>query len=243
MKLQLLFVLMFLSLIGCTCKNQDSNGSLKVNFVHTFQDTTLQILESNQLIYTTTTGNKFNIKNLKYYISKLTLYQNNGAKYDVNMVKLINPMEQNTNYQNYTLANIPDGKYTKISFMFGVDSARNTFPFGLPNNSENNSMEWPFTLGGGYHFMMMEGVFQNSKNDTVGYAIHLGVTPNQFYNECPLDLTVNDNDQSITMQVNMEQWFNGINKINLNDGYSYMMEDQKKQLLFKQNGVGVFTLK
>ncbi|MEY3842759.1 MAG: hypothetical protein RIR80_330, partial [Bacteroidota bacterium] len=84
-----------------------------------------------------TTGNKFNIKNLKYYIAKLTLYQNNGAKYDVNMVKLINPMELNTNYQNYTLANIPNGKYSKMSFIFGVDSARNTFPFGLPNNSEN----------------------------------------------------------------------------------------------------------
>jgi hypothetical protein len=41
----------------------------------------------------------------------------------------------------------------------------------------------------------------------------------------------------------MEQWFNGINKINLNDGFGYMMEDQQKQLLFKQNGVGVFTLK
>ena len=100
MKLQLLFVLLFFSLMGCTWYNQDSTGSLKVNFVHTFQDSTLQILESNQLIYTTTTGNKFNIKNLKYYIAKLTLYQNNGAKYDVNMVKLINPMEQNTNYQN-----------------------------------------------------------------------------------------------------------------------------------------------
>lgn len=243
MKLQLLFVLLFFSLMGCTWENQDSTGSLKVNFVHTFQDSSLQILESNQLIYTTTTGNKFNIKNLKYYIAKLTLYQNNGAKYDVNMVKLINPMEQNTNYQNYTLSNIPNGKYSKISFVFGVDSARNTFPFGLPNNSENNSMEWPFTLGGGYHFMMMEGVFQNSKNDTVGYAIHLGVTPNQFYNEFPLDLTVNGNDQSIDLQVNMEQWFNGINKINLNDGYGYMMEDQQKQLLFKQNGVSVFTLK
>ena len=69
MKLQLLFVLLFFSLMGCTWDNQDSTGSLKVNFVHTFQDTTLQILESNQLIYTTTTGNKFNIKNLKYYIS------------------------------------------------------------------------------------------------------------------------------------------------------------------------------
>ena len=84
---------------------------------------------------------------------------------------------------------------------------------------------------------------QNTKNDTVGYAIHLGVTPNQFYNEFPIDLTVNGNDQSIDMQVNMEQWFNGINKINLNDGFGYMMEDQQKQLLFKQNGVGVFALK
>ena len=68
MKLQLVFVLLFLSLMGCTWDNQDSTGSLKVNFVHTFQDATLQILESNQLIYTTTTGNKFNIKNCDFYI-------------------------------------------------------------------------------------------------------------------------------------------------------------------------------
>ena len=243
MKVQLFLIFLFFSLAGCTWGNQNTNGTLQVNFQHTFQNSTLLISENNQLIYTTATGNKFNIKTLKYYISKLTLYQSNWVKYDLNMVKLINPMEANVNYQNYTLSNIPEGKYTKISFQFGVDSARNIFPFGLPNNSENNSMEWPYTLGGGYHFMMMEGVFQNSSNDTVGYAIHLGKTPNQIYNEYPLDLNVNGNDQSITFQANIDQWFNGINQINLNDGFGYMMEDQQKQLLFKQNGVGVFTLK
>ncbi len=243
MKVQLFLVFLFFSLAGCTWGNQNTNGTLQVKFQHTFQNSTLLISDNNQLIYTTASGNKFNIKNLKYYISKLTLYQANGVKYDVNMVKLINPMEANVNYQNYTLNNIPEGKYTKISFQFGVDSARNTFPFGLPNNSENNAMEWPYTLGGGYHFMMMEGVFQNTSNDTVGYAIHLGKTPNQFYNEYPVDLNVNGNDLSITFQANIEQWFNGINQINLNDGFGYMMEDQQKQLLFKQNGVSVFTLK
>jgi hypothetical protein len=44
MKLQLLFVLLFFSLMGCTWYNQDSTGSLKVNFVHSFQDSTFQII-------------------------------------------------------------------------------------------------------------------------------------------------------------------------------------------------------
>ncbi len=35
--------------------------------------------------------------------------------------------------------------------------------------------------------------------------------------------------------MNVDQWFDGLNKVNLNDGYGYIMESDAKQLLFKQN--------
>ncbi len=243
MKIRILGIITALVLAGCfgKDKNQNTTGSLLVKFNHLYKGQALQVLEDNSLIYSTAKGNAFNIKNIKYFISKLTLTKADGSIYDVNMYKLINPNESNLSYQEFNLTGIPEGTYTKISFQFGIDTARNTFPFGLPNNSENNSMEWPFPLGGGYHFLILEGVYRNNSNDTVGYAIHLGKTPNQIYNEYPLNLVVSDNSNTTNIQVNIDQWFDGINEINLNDGFGYIMEDDQKQLLFKQNGASVFT--
>lgn len=240
---KLFFAMLFSSLLF-SCKEEEissDTSSVVFNFKHLYKQETLTIRSDNQLTYITNSGNQYNVKSLKYYISKLTLEKSDGSLYDVNMYKLINPAE-GTNYTQYVLDKVPSGVYKKLHFVFGIDSARN-FLLGLPNNSETNSMEWPIVLGGGYHFMMLEGVFKKADSSLSGYAIHLGKSPNQYKASFNIDLNFNAaNTRTIDIIMNVDQWFDGINKVNLNDGYEYIMEDSLKQLQFKQNASSVFSI-
>lgn len=240
------YYFLILSLFILSCHKEKDNpepvqgGSITFNFRHLVEGESLQ-LSNDGFPYTNAAGNPYRITTLKYYISKLSLYNSEGQVYDVNMYKLIN-FVQNTETITYQLSGIPSGTYTKVSFLFGIDSARNIL-FGLGNNPQDNEMEWPFFMGGGYHFMKMEGAYRHSEDTTRGYAIHLGRTPNQalitFTN---LSIKVDNNSQEWNIDVNIDKWFDGPNVINLKDGYASIMEDSMKQALFKQNAQTVFNL-
>lgn len=240
------FLLLLISVFFFACEENETvkldKPSINFHFKHLYKSQNLSVQTDNTLVYTNATGNSWNVKSIKYYISKLIIYKDDNTSYDVNMVKLINPAEPNTAYQEFTLGDIPSGHYNRVSFIFGVDSVRNKF-LGLGNTSEANSMEWPDPLGGGYHFLMMEGVYLNNINVLSGYAIHLGKNNNQYKAEFPIDITAKDGlKANINISMNVDQWFDGMNKINLNDGYGYMMDDDAKQLLFKQNASSVFSI-
>ncbi len=212
-----------------------ANAQLNFEFKHYYQSEPLQIMADNTLNYTNKSSNNWNVKSLKYYISKIIIYKADQTSYDVNMYKFINLSEPSALVSNYVLKDIPDGRYVKMSFVFGIDSARNV-SFGLDNTVENNSMEWPSTLGGGYHIMMMDGVFRTNQNQLSGYGIHLGKPGNQVKLEYPIDFTAQKGSSTtISINMNVDQWFDGLNTINLNDGYGYIMDNDAKQLLFKQN--------
>lgn len=244
MKVRLLLVLFAVLFFACGDDEEVTldNPKISFHFKHYYKNQPLEVRTDNNLIYTNEMGNPWNVKSIKYFISKLIVYKDDGLAYDVNMYKLINPAETNTSYQEYVLNNIPEGHYNRVSFIFGIDSSRNKL-LGLGNNSEVNSMEWPDPLGGGYHFMMMDGVFKRNDSVLSGYGIHLGKNGNQYKAEFPIDFHAEKGaNANINILVNLDQWFDGINKINLNDGYGYIMESNEKQLLFKQNASRVFSL-
>lgn len=242
-----IFLLLIISVFIISCDKEDEkvleNPQITFQFKHLFKTQALEIRSDNQLIYKNELQNDWNVKSLKYYISKIIIYKEDGTAYDVNMYKFINLPEPNTIVSDYILKDIPDGRYTRLSFIFGIDSARNK-PFALENNAENNSMEWPTQIGGGYHIMMMDGVYQNSNGQLSGYGIHLGKPGNQVELDFPIDFTASKGAKaSIQIQMSVDQWFDGLNKVNLNDGYGYIMESDEKQLLFKQNaGSSVFSI-
>lgn len=70
------------------------------------------------------------------------------------------------------LKNLPDGKYKKLTFIVGLPDSRNQHD-SLPATLENQIMIWPTTMGGGYHFIKMEGHYATSEMFG-GYALHLG---------------------------------------------------------------------
>lgn len=245
MKLRILFVFLVSALVSCEEEEVKpaEQRSIRFLFSHYVGSQPLTLRDDNTLRYTNAMGNNYNVKSLRYFISKIIIYNEANEPFDVNMYQLVKVGENSVDPVNFELKNIPNGRYTRMSFVFGVDSARNFSPFGLENNEGNNSMEWPFPLGGGYHFMMLEGVYRNNNGVLAGYAIHLGKNYNQVQQSFPIDVQI-EGTKSYDVQIamNVDQWFDGENKVDLNNGFGYIMEDDAKQLLFKQNAERVFSV-
>ena len=72
-------------------------------------------------------------------------------------------------------------------------------------------MVWPITMGGGYHYMKLEGSFDN---DIIidNYNTHTGPTMGMDYsfpNQSSISINVTDNTGNISLDINMEinNWY------------------------------------
>ena len=69
---------------------------------------------------------------------------------------------------NIDLEDVPNGDYTKVNFMIGVDSTRNVSGAQEGALDVANGMFWSWNMG--YIFMKMEGTVQ----DSIDFRYHIG---------------------------------------------------------------------
>lgn len=152
------------SLLGCT-KSQvepeiDANrlGSLVINFDNIVGAADLKFGEN----YTNAAGEQFNLDIFQYYISNITLKNEDGTTYTVPqdesyfLVK-----EEDAKSQIITLKSVPEGNYNSVTFTIGVDSLRNTSDISkrigvLDIGKSDMAMYWSWNSG--YIFVKAEGV-------------------------------------------------------------------------------------
>jgi hypothetical protein len=133
------------------------------------------------LNYTNPSGTQYNISNLKYVISDLTLHRSNGQTFGMDGIHYRDQANDNT--RSITVSDIPTGTYDMVSFTFGLDEEKNVrdrylnYPYDF-----HVAMEWPSAMGGdmgiGYHYMKLEGNYEVTPTpedtSTAGYTTHLG---------------------------------------------------------------------
>ena len=235
---------------GCTDMSADNfdpsatidNGSciynLTINFTHTVDGV---LLEKDTMIYFNSSGQNFSVQNLRYIISEITLYsenQNNTLIDEVHYITISDISTFNINIQNLNSTN-----YTAISFEMGLDSTKNQLNYYL-NEDFHLNFGWPnfMPLGtGGYHYMQLEGAYDNISQ---GYLTHTGPTGGKdfsFSNEFILDLDMTTTNTSVTINMEINNWYSNPNAISLtSDG---IMGDENKQQLLKENGMAnVFSV-
>jgi hypothetical protein len=119
----------------------------------------------------------------------------------------------------------------------GLDSDKN-----ISNNYVNEdfhaTMFWPETMGGGYHYMKLEGDFNDSLS---GYATHTGSTMggNYSFNKTnSISLTVDDNFKNASININMEinNWYQTPNQIEFSSYGMGIMMNMMMQNDLKMNG-------
>ena len=208
-----------------TLDNGDCNYEpVIIHFNHYVNGTELVV---NEMIYTNPSNDNYSIQTLRYLVSDITLHTDNGTETLLDEVHFIDISIDSTLILNIPQINYQN--YTSISFTMGLDSIKNNTNLFL-NENFFPSFVWPEFLGGGYHYMQLEGDFNTVFN---GYTTHTGGANG-------IDFSFNKTFQitDITdININMEitNWYKNPETFDLTtDG---IMENIDKQIILKANGL------
>ncbi|GGH63621.1 hypothetical protein HNQ91_002483 [Filimonas zeae] len=157
----LLFAGLFLTIASCkkesTGYQPETMAPLSIEFDNIAGDANLQLSTGN---YKNAVGETFSVNLLKYFISNIKVTTSAGTTYTVNPDSsyfLVNESEAATRFANIK---VPEGEYSKLSFVLGVDSLRSTMDISkrtgvLDPTGGMDGMYW--TWNSGYIFFKMEG--------------------------------------------------------------------------------------
>lgn len=233
----LLFGLFVLFQLSC---NRDEvepvRGSLKINLHYTVD---ADSLFADSIRYVNLAGNHYSITRLEYYLSDVTVQLDDGMVYHSNKVYYINALSKD--YAQILIDSIPYGHYSGIRFHIGLPPERNV-SYTLPNTEENINMSWPDVMGGGYHFLKLEGnVITPSGN--MGYAMHLGNNASLVNIIAPVSLKIEAPLNTIEATMNINEWWRDPNTYDLLTDGNHIMGNQTLMSKFAANGYNVFSFK
>jgi len=266
MKKQIHIILIFfIFLFACKKEiNEDTpltkeTGKIKFKFTHLIDGIPLQ---KDSIMYVNAAGNSYGVFDVMYFVSDVTLYKSDGS------IKLINEWKD-INYVDVDIPStltwdvydeIPAGEYDSITFVFGIPTEKNK-SFMFVNYPEVNMM-WPDVLGGGYHYMMINGKWKDSSGIANNFDFHLGI--GQLYHSNATDcidsiyafvqnyFTVSLPGSSFTLLksetkemeivMNIESWFKTPHNFDFNYWGANIMQLQPAMQVVKENGYDVFTI-
>ncbi|MCL2131099.1 MAG: hypothetical protein FWH36_01390 [Lentimicrobiaceae bacterium] len=241
--------------IGCGDKNKEKTGRVDLQFTHHVDGKNL-VLE--QLIYANAAGNIYQVSEVKYFISDLYLLKMNNEWVKISQnegVHYVDLAYPNTLIWNLT--NIQEGDYKGISFVFGLNEADNQSNRFV--NSPEKDFFWPTILGGGYHYLQINGKWKDEEGNLKNMNFHAGIGQlyksnvtdadsiyafihNYFRVDLPVNFVVErDKTTKLNLTMNIDKWFSTPIVYDHNYFGSGIMQNQQAQEVIRQNGKNVFS--
>ena len=221
------------------------------NFTQNWDGNTIQNSDFENTTYTNAFGTQLTVSKLVYLISDITFTDSSGTVYDASDFNLIDS-RQGTNLTFTPNIQIPPGDYA-VSFTFGFNDEDN-IDGAYPELNLTPEGPWgvPAALGGGYHYMRLEGKYTDMAAGQTGYAYHdirandTSMTPLLLQDTSFVvnlgQVTISDNT-NIEVEMNIAEWFKNPNLWDLNVLFATLMPNFNAQVLMSENGEqGVFSL-
>lgn len=235
-RLSIILVVLCLS-----CKKQSyppSFSKAKVNISTNVGSSGL--LDWKNIAYWNEAGNKYGVNKINLFISNVTLKDTKGKSYLIRDVFYLDPSD--ILKSSFQLDSIPPGTYTEMTFLVGLDSAQNK-TMGLSPSTDHLNMAWPDALGGGYHFLKIEGYYLDTADMQKGYAIHLG--KNGHATEITLKSPMYQTywNHEYTLSFDISEVFKNPHTYNFNRDNNYTMMDSSAMSLISKNMQDAFSIK
>ena len=240
-----------LLLYGCNSDTDDVDAKVNatLTFSHYWDQTSITNSEFNTLNFTNDHGELMSIERLRYLISDITFTKIDGRTILLEGYNLVDVTNQ-TNLSYTPSQKIAKGTYSNVSLIFGLVNEKNTD--GIYSDLNAASWNVPMMLGGGYHYMQLDGKFINSSNETQGYNYHTiraadnaganPTFPQDTFFRVDLGAITIETDVEIKVAMHIEEWFKNPNTWNLNIYNQMLMPNSTAQILMYENGQSVFTL-
>jgi len=235
------FLLIALLIIGCK-RDQDivpvkaeKNISSKLLISYNVDNAPL-IFDSVQ--YQNLAGNNYGVTRLEYYISNITFHSTSVKDFALNKIFYIDARTPTTN--SISIDPIPFGEYNSITLNIGIDSANNKTN-SLTNTSQNINMAWPSSMGGGYHFMKLEGYYDNPPS-TSGFTIHLGQNTSLITCFINKPLLINSSPSEIKLSMNLNELFRSPITYDFELDGNFIMGNEEAMAKIAANGINVFSM-
>lgn len=231
---------------------------LEITFSHKVDGSDLIV---NNMIYTNAAGNPYEVTEIMYFISNVKLYHQDGRVINLANWDDIHYVDTNipTTYDWLISNDVPSGTYDSLTFTFGISSAQNE-SFMFVNPPEVN-MSWPSVLGGGYHYLMLNGWWKDMVNVRRPFNFHFGIGQIYENNSGQVSDIIGFVDNSFTVTptgnafelkegqitqlklvMNVESWFETPIIYDHNQWGGAIMQIQEAMHIGCLNGQDVFTL-
>lgn len=247
-KIASLLILFFL--LSCSSDDESKTFGITLSFSHNWDGTSVTNSDFNSIKFTNENGEQLSIERLRYLISDLKLEKSSGETIIIDGYNLID-VTNNENLEFSPSTTISKGTYSKVSFVFGFTNEKNSD--GVYPDLNSASWNVPAMLGGGYHYMQLDGKFINSNSEEQGYNYHAiraadnpgsnPTFPKDTFFEVNLGSITVSNDTTLNIEMNIAEWFKNPNVWDLNTLNQMLMPNSSAQILMHANGQNVFSLK
>jgi len=228
-----------LILLSSSCSK--TKPKVTVTYTNSVDGTELVYHEMN---YTNDAGNTYNVMRLKYILSQITLHSHDGSSILLDDIHFVDSEDEASMFGEESIE-IPVGAYDSLSFIFGLDETMNVSNAYLAEPM-HASMAWPDVMGGGYHYMRLEGAYQHSDGTQHFYNTHTGRWQ-EFNNYIeigfPLDLYANSEEFiDLNIDMNVNKWYTNPHTYNFENFEAGIMGNLTAQDILSANGVDVFSV-
>lgn len=244
-----IFILFLLATFLISCSSNDDtileSVSLKFEFSHNWDGETITNQDFGVFNFVNENGDVIAFDRLRYLVSNIWLIRQNGEIVRLQGYQLVDLSDEGS--LSISLNEfLPKGEYSSIYFVFGLNEEFNNS--GVYSGLNSLSWNWPDMLGGGYHFLQMDGNYQTSEGPQP-FNFHMGTArvsegifeSNYRHILLTTPFTIAKNN-TIKFNMNVAEWFKNPNTWDLNELNTVLMPNYEAQKMMNENAATVFSL-
>lgn len=240
-------------LASCQPKSAEETGNLSLQFSVQVNQ---QEVGYHILNYTNEAGNLYQVDEVRFFVSAVKLLRSDGEIFVVNDSDGIHYFDSDIpSSKLWRISDqFPMGEYDSITFVFGLPPELNHTGFFV--NPPENNMAWPDVLGGGYHYMQINGKWLSANDSIRPFNLHTGI--GQLYvngqvaqfvdNSFEVRLALNSlkirggEGSTRTIVMHLDNWMRSPHTYDFDVMGGAIMQNQQAQQMLRENACDVFEI-